>query len=58
MKKTSKLQHKLKRPNIPASLKVQTPEVPGNSPEVPKIAAGTRLLGNSSEVLGFRNSDL
>jgi hypothetical protein len=36
MKKIYKLQHKLQGPNIPASLKVQAPEVSGNSPEVPE----------------------
>jgi hypothetical protein len=58
MKKISKLQHKLQGPNIPISLKVQTLEVLENSPEVPKIAAGTQPLGNSSEVPGSGNSDL
>jgi hypothetical protein len=53
MKKTSKFQYKLQRPNIPVSLKVQTPEVPGNSPKVPRIAAGTQPPENSSEVPGF-----
>jgi hypothetical protein len=50
MKKISKLQHKLQGPNIPVSLKVQTLEVLGNSPKVPKIAAGTQPVGNSSKV--------
>jgi hypothetical protein len=58
MKKTSKLQYKLQRPNIPVSLKVQTLEVPGNSLEALRIALGTQPTGNSAEVPGFGNSDL
>jgi hypothetical protein len=37
----------------PCFLVIQTSEVPRNSPEVPRIAAGTQPLGKSSEVLGF-----
>jgi hypothetical protein len=38
---------------IPIFLEVQTSEVSGNSPEVPRIAAGTQPPGKSSEVPGF-----
>jgi hypothetical protein len=58
MKKISKLQHQLQGPNIPVSLEVQTPEVPRNFLEVPRIAAGTQPQVNSSEVSGSGNSDL
>jgi hypothetical protein len=58
MKEIAKLQHKLQGPHITVSLEVQTLEVPGNSPELPRIAGGTQPLGNSSEVLGFGNLDL
>jgi hypothetical protein len=37
--------------HIPVFLLVQTSKVPGNSLEVPRIAAGTQPLGKSSEVL-------
>jgi hypothetical protein len=61
MKKISKLQHKLQGPNIPASLKVQAPEVSGNSPEDPENCCRNSTSGKffgGSRIYEFRPIEL